>query len=322
MTASGFSHSTQQSTRSGVLPPSAVHPHDGQNGRRYVPMPCVVLQWGQLAMLSPCSGRIADIRYLLGVERTPVPERRSNVSFCKKTVNASLVRYDGEYIMRKNEFVEFVIGDQLAEISGMSAKPMFSGFGIYREGTIVGIVIEDELYLKVDASNEAKYRAMGSEPFSYERKDGKQIAMSYWKIPSQVLEDRDRLTELVEESYEINLKKSLKKTAAKKKKTKPRQLRACDLPPPSITHPLSGAAGLFESPLFHELREIPRRRRVRDVEELLHLVVRHSPAPLDFRHDLGEPLCLFSRDPLKRHREILFNVVLPDDHCRCGGRGA
>lgn len=120
--------------------------------------------------------------------------------------------------MLRSEFVEYIIGDQLAGISGMSAKKMFSGFGIYRDGVVVGIVIDDELYLKADATNEAKYKAMGSVPFSYDRKGGKRVAMSYWKVPSEVLEDRERLAELVDEAYEINLKKAVEKTATKRHK--------------------------------------------------------------------------------------------------------
>lgn len=126
--------------------------------------------------------------------------------------------------MKRNEFIEYVIGDQLAHVPAMSAKAMFSGFGIYREGTIVGIAIDDELYLKADETNEAKYRLMGSTPFSYDRKGGKRVSMSYWKVPPDVLEDRERLAELVEEAYEINLAKAAKagqKTKRARKKKSP-----------------------------------------------------------------------------------------------------
>ena len=120
--------------------------------------------------------------------------------------------------MRRNEFVEYIIGDQLASLPGMSARAMFSGFGIYMEGTIVGIVTGDELYLKVDETNEGEYEAMGSTPFQYARKDHKNITMSYWTVPAEVLEDRERLTALVAESYEINLKKSVKKPVKRSSK--------------------------------------------------------------------------------------------------------
>ena len=116
--------------------------------------------------------------------------------------------------MKQSEFVEYIIGDQLAGIHGMSAMAMFGGFGIYREGTIVGLVVDDELYLKVDESNKAEYEAMGSTPFTYTKKDGKATSMSYWKVPAEVIEDRERLAQLVEDAYDINLARAL---APKKK---------------------------------------------------------------------------------------------------------
>ena len=122
--------------------------------------------------------------------------------------------------MKESAFVAYVIGDQLAELSGMSARAMFGGFGIYYEGTIVGIVIDDELYLKVDETNIAEYEAMGSTPFTYEKKDGKSMSMSYWKIPSEVLEDRSRIVTLVLDSYDINLKRALESQSKKIKKNK------------------------------------------------------------------------------------------------------
>ena len=67
--------------------------------------------------------------------------------------------------MSKSEFVEYITGDQLAGLPSISSRAMFGGFGIYREGTIVGIVISEELYLKVDATNQVEYEAMGSIPF-------------------------------------------------------------------------------------------------------------------------------------------------------------
>lgn len=118
--------------------------------------------------------------------------------------------------MKHNEFVEYIIGDQLVEIPGMTARPMFGGFGIYREGTIVGIVVDDELYLKVDDRNRARYEAMGSTPFTYEKKTGKATSLSYWRVPSEVVEDRTELSVLVDFAYEINLENEVKKKAKKK----------------------------------------------------------------------------------------------------------
>ena len=119
--------------------------------------------------------------------------------------------------MSKSEFVEYITGDQLAGLPSISSRAMFGGFGIYREGTIVGIVISEELYLKVDATNQVEYEAMGSIPFEYEKKDCKRVSMSYWKVPCEIIEDREKLTQLVEDAYKINIEKSLKKKKYTKK---------------------------------------------------------------------------------------------------------
>lgn len=110
--------------------------------------------------------------------------------------------------MRRNEFATYVAEDLLGHIDGVYLRAMFSGFGLYKEGIMAGLVIDDELYLKVDDSNKAEYEEMGSVPFSYERKDGKVIALSFWRVPFNVLEDREKLERLFDLSYTINLKKS------------------------------------------------------------------------------------------------------------------
>lgn len=130
---------------------------------------------------------------------------------CRKSSATDIILY-----MQRNEFVEYIIGDQLAALPGMSARAMFGGFGLYREGTIVGIVIHDELYLKVDDRNRAIYEAMGSTPFTYEKKTGSATSMSYWKVPAEVIEDQFELCALVDISYEINLENEVKKKAKKK----------------------------------------------------------------------------------------------------------
>ncbi len=120
--------------------------------------------------------------------------------------------------MPRSDFVEYIIGDQLSDVHGMSARAMFGGFSIYREGTIVGIVINDELYLKVDRTNQDTYIAMGSAPFEYQKKDGTKTTMSYWNVPLEVVEDREQLITLIDVSYEISLAQALT-TKAKKKKS-------------------------------------------------------------------------------------------------------
>ena len=44
--------------------------------------------------------------------------------------------------MKSNEFVEWVTGDLLAQMSGVTARAMFGGYGVYKDGVIFGIIVD------------------------------------------------------------------------------------------------------------------------------------------------------------------------------------
>lgn len=94
----------------------------------------------------------------------------------------------------------------LAPHGEITARSMFGGYGIYKNGVIVALIAYDELYFKVDESNKPQYKKFDSEPFLYETK-GKKSTMSYWKVPIEILEDEKRIGVWLNQSYEISLKK-------------------------------------------------------------------------------------------------------------------
>ena len=106
--------------------------------------------------------------------------------------------------MPKNDFVEYVMKDLLSGVRGVTSRAMFGGHGIYKDGTIFGIVVDDELYFKVDETNRKKYEAAGSKPFTYDTKKRKKIVMSYWEVPPDILEDREEIARWAEESCRIS----------------------------------------------------------------------------------------------------------------------
>lgn len=117
-------------------------------------------------------------------------------------------------IMPKNNFPEYIVHDLLSEVPGMSYRGMFGGYGIYKDGLIVGVIVSDELYLKVDDTNRQDYENAGSHPFVYSSKNGKETSMGYWTVPPEVLEDRKELERWTLKSYEV----SKRAKAAKAKK--------------------------------------------------------------------------------------------------------
>lgn len=108
--------------------------------------------------------------------------------------------------MKDASYKDYIVEDVLGHISGVTARGMFSGYGLYLDGVIFGLIIEGELYLKADKETVVKYKSQGLYPFTYEKKGGKVYEMAYMSVSLDELEDRDRIQDRVIESYEISLK--------------------------------------------------------------------------------------------------------------------
>jgi DNA transformation protein len=77
--------------------------------------------------------------------------------------------------------------DLFEPLGPISARAMFGGHGLYFDGMIIGIIIQDALYLKVDEGTRARFEAAGSAPFVYDMR-GKPLAMSYWSLPEEAMD--------------------------------------------------------------------------------------------------------------------------------------
>ena len=85
------------------------------------------------------------------------------------------------------DFVAHVL--ELARPAGAaSARAMFGGHGIYVDGTIVGIVVDDVLYLKTDERSRDRFAAAGGGPFRYATKRGAVQVTAYRQPPDEALE--------------------------------------------------------------------------------------------------------------------------------------
>lgn len=89
-------------------------------------------------------------------------------------------------------FIEYVT-EQLDALGGVRARKMFGGHGLYSEDLMFAIVVDDTLYLKVDAESRPQFEAMALEPFAYRRKQKLVTLRSFYAAPADSLDDAELL---------------------------------------------------------------------------------------------------------------------------------
>jgi len=104
----------------------------------------------------------------------------------------------------------------------IETRRMFGGHGIYHDGRMIALVIDDTLYLKADAESAPHFDRLNLPPFTYARQ-GKTAQMSYRQAPADLFEDREEAALWGRRAYEAALKKTpVKKAPVKTKKAPPR----------------------------------------------------------------------------------------------------
>jgi DNA transformation protein len=121
------------------------------------------------------------------------------------------------------DFVAHVL-DLMSRWGGVSARRLFGGYGLYRQGVMFALVAYDVLYLKVDARNRPEFEAASMEPFVHESK-GKPVEMPYWEAPSDLFDDADSMTRWAERAFEAAIGAQAKRDTANPRKSRGRRRR-------------------------------------------------------------------------------------------------
>lgn len=88
------------------------------------------------------------------------------------------------------ECAEF-LREQLAPVGHVTTRRMFGKTGMFCEGVMLGMVIDDVLYLRVDDQNRATFaEAEAFPPLNY-AKGGQTIDLSFWRMPDRLLDEQD-----------------------------------------------------------------------------------------------------------------------------------
>lgn len=98
------------------------------------------------------------------------------------------------------EYREYV-RDLFSVFGDIRIRSMFGGAGIFRDDLMIGLIIEEQIYLKTDNHNRAQFEAAGQAPFQFERKDGRIMVMSYYAIPDALYDDASELAEWAQGAF-------------------------------------------------------------------------------------------------------------------------
>lgn len=86
-------------------------------------------------------------------------------------------------------------------------RRMFGGKGIYHQGIIFALVVDDELLLKADALSQDKFIAAGSKQWSYiSKKSKKPVSMPYWSIDDAAFDDPELMKQWAELAFAAALR--------------------------------------------------------------------------------------------------------------------
>ncbi len=103
--------------------------------------------------------------------------------------------------MAVNESFTQYVKEQLEGMGEVKVRKMFGGAGVYMDGVIMGLIDGSTLFLKVNDSNRDMFEKKGMGPFK--PYPDKNVSMSYYEVPAEVLEDREELKRWAAISHHI-----------------------------------------------------------------------------------------------------------------------
>jgi DNA transformation protein len=112
---------------------------------------------------------------------------------------------------KQDPFVIYILEEALGHVSGLQVRPMFGAYGMYKDGVFFAIIEDGELFFKVNEQTVGEYEIRESRQFTYPMKSGETSKMNYWKVPEEILEDRELVEEWIETSVHVAKENKKKK---------------------------------------------------------------------------------------------------------------
>jgi DNA transformation protein len=96
--------------------------------------------------------------------------------------------------MKTTPFLDYIVYDILGHFGPVTFRPMMGGYVLYFEGTVFALVENEGLYFKGSKKLAPWYEERGGGLFTY-IKEGKDAYLYYFSVPTDIFEDREKLSE-------------------------------------------------------------------------------------------------------------------------------
>jgi DNA transformation protein and related proteins len=108
--------------------------------------------------------------------------------------------------------------ERLSPNGPVVARKMFGAVGFFMNGVIFALIIDGELYFRVDDKTRGDFENLGAMQFIYEAR-GKEVGMPYFVVPEAILNDDALVAKWMESAYQAALRNLSKKSKRKKRKS-------------------------------------------------------------------------------------------------------
>lgn len=112
---------------------------------------------------------------------------------------------------KHDPYVTYILEEALGHVSGMNVRPMFGAYGMYKDGIFFALIEDGELFFKVNDLTVGEYKKRESRQFTYPMKNGEISKLNYWKVPEEILENRDEVILWIETAVNVARENKMKK---------------------------------------------------------------------------------------------------------------
>jgi len=115
------------------------------------------------------------------------------------------------------------VAELFSAFGPVEVRRVFNFDGLYIEDTIFGLVANERLFLKADAESRKAFAAEDCGPLRYRARDGADVEMSYYEMPSRLYDEPEEASAWARRAYEVALRSP---TAFRKQRRRVKQKHA------------------------------------------------------------------------------------------------